>query len=180
MTELFDLGFRTTRVDESDPEVESGLVIRTEPPAGSLHRGDEIVTIFVSSGLEQVAVPSVQGLLVDSARQTLIALGFEVVEDQQETDNPDEVNTVLAQTPPANIEVDEGGTVTIVIGIEAEVDDTTTTVPDDGNGGDGGGETPDDPPADDPPDDPPAGDPPDDPPAGDGGDGDGGGDGADQ
>ena len=137
LTELFDLGFRTTRVDESDPEVEEGLVIRTEPEAGSLLRGDEIVTIFVSSGLEQIAVPPVEGLLVDSARQTLIALGFEVVEDREEVDNPDQVNTVVAQTPPANIELGEGGTVTIVIGIEPAEDDTTTTVPGDGGGGDG-------------------------------------------
>ena len=127
---LFELDFRTLRMDESDPAVEEGLVLRTEPAAGSLLRGQEIVTIFVSSGVEQIAVPSVEGLLVDSARQTLIASGFEVIEEQFEVENPDEVNTVVAQNPPANIELSEGDPVTIVIGIAAE-DNGDGTPPDD-------------------------------------------------
>jgi len=142
LTQLFDLGFRTTRVDEPDPEVEEGVVIRTEPAAGSLLRGEEVVQIFVSTGVEQIAVPSVEGLLVDSARQTLIATGFEVVEDQFVTEDPSQVNRVITQSPPANIELSEGETVTIVIGIAAEDGETTTTTvaPGDGGEGDGGGD----------------------------------------
>ena len=139
---LFELDFRTTRVDESDPQVAEGLVLRTEPEAGSLLRAREIVTIFVSTGVEQIPVPSVEGLLVDSARQTLIASGFEVIEDRIEVENPDDINTVVAQTPPANIELSEGDAVTIVIGIAPEEGDGGPAPGDDdgGNGGNGGGD----------------------------------------
>ena len=139
---LFELDFRTTRVDESDPQVAEGLVLRTEPEAGSLLRAREIVTIFVSTGVEQIPVPSVEGLLVDSARQTLIASGFEVIEDRIEVENPDDINTVVAQTPPANIELSEGDAVTIVIGIAPEEGGGGPAPGDDdgGNGGNGGGD----------------------------------------
>ena len=139
---LFELDFRTTRVDESDPQVAEGLVLRTEHEAGSLLRAREIVTIFVSTGVEQIPVPSVEGLLVDSARQTLIASGFEVIEDRIEVEDPDDINTVVAQTPPANIELSEGDAVTIVIGIAPEEGDGGPAPGDDdgGNGGNGGGD----------------------------------------
>ena len=134
LSDLFELDFRTTVIDEADPELEEGLVIRTEPAAGSLLRGGENVTIFVSSGVEQILVPRVEGLLADSARQSLIALGFEVIEDRQEVDDPARVNTVIAQSPPPDIQLGSGETVTIVIGIEAEGDDDTTTTVDPGDG----------------------------------------------
>ena len=126
---LFELDFRTSRIDEPDPDVEEGLVLRTEPEAGSLARGREVVTIFVSSGVDVIPVPSVEGLLVDSARQQLVALGFEVLIDQVEVEDLTQVSRVVAQSPPANIELSEGDSVTIVVGIEPLDDGTDTTIP---------------------------------------------------
>ena len=127
INELFDLGFRISRVDEADPEIAEDLVLRTEPEAGSLLRGDEIVTVYVSSGVAKIKVPSVEGLLADSARQQLTANGFEVLIDFIEVTDPAQVNKVVAQTPPANVELREGETVTIVVGLEPPEESTTTT-----------------------------------------------------
>lgn len=127
LNQLFELDFRTSRVDEADPEVEEGLVLRTEPEAGSLLRGREIVTIYVSSGIAKVPVPDVKTLLADSARQQLTASGFEVLIDFIEVEDPAQVNRVVDQTPPPNIELREGEAVTIVVGLEPPPEETTTT-----------------------------------------------------
>lgn len=127
---LFELGFRITQVEEPDPEVEEGQILRTEPAAGSLLRGGEIVTLYVSSGVARKPVPSVVGLLADSARQQLTASGFEVQIDFIEVEDPGEVNRVQDQTPPANIELQEGEIVRIIVGLEPPPEETTTTAPD--------------------------------------------------
>ena len=130
LPELFELDFRFTTIEEPDPEVEDGLVLRTEPEAGSLLRGGELVTIYVSSGIARIVVPSVEGLLADSARQELVALGFEVDTEFEPVTNPGDVNTVLDQSPPANIELAEGEIVRIIVGQELpETTTTTTTAP---------------------------------------------------
>ena len=68
-----------------------------------------------------------QGLLADSARQTLVAQGFEVLTDFFAVDDPNDVNKVVSQTPPPNIELPEGSSVTIVVGQEPPPEETTTT-----------------------------------------------------
>ena len=56
------------------------------------------MTLVVSSGPEQVAVPNVVGQSEDEARATLEAAGFKVGDSDQETDDEDP-GTVLAQNP---------------------------------------------------------------------------------
>ncbi len=142
LEQLFELDFRTAIVEEASEEVEEGLVLRTEPEAGALVRGGEIVTIFQSSGVALVQVPSVVGLLPDTARQQLVASGFEVEIDFEPAANPNDINRVLAQSPDANIEQREGDIVRIVVGAEpTELDEAgATSVPGDTNAG--RGETP--------------------------------------
>lgn len=127
LNKLFELDFRITQIEEPDPEVEEGLVLRTEPAAGALLRGREIVTVYVSSGVARKPVPSVIGLLADSARQQLSASGFEVQIDFIEVDDPSQVNKVIDQNPPANIELREGESVRIIVGLEPPPPETTTT-----------------------------------------------------
>ena len=120
LDELFELDFRTAIVEEPSETIAEGLVIRTEPEAGSLLRGRETVTIFQSTGIALVPVPSVLGLLPDTARQQLVASGFEVEIDFEPAQNPNDINRVLAQSPEANIELREGEIVRIVVGEEPE------------------------------------------------------------
>ena len=152
---LFELDFRTSFVEEPSSEIEEGLVLRTDPPAGSLVRGGEIVTVFQSSGVASTPVPSVLGLLPDTARQQLVASGFEVETEFEPVANPNDINRVIAQSPEANIELEEGSVVRIVVGEEPVPEDP----PDDGTDP-GDGTPPDD--GTDPDPDPGDGTPPDD------------------
>ncbi|MEP9365573.1 Stk1 family PASTA domain-containing Ser/Thr kinase [Nocardioides sp. CN2-186] len=63
---------------EYSDTVDEGDVISQDPPGGTtLHRGDDF-SIVVSKGPELVEVPSVRAQGVDSATETLEALGFHV------------------------------------------------------------------------------------------------------
>ena len=71
---------------ENSDEVKEGLVIRTEPAAGEqLYRG-QTVTIYISSGPEQVlkSVPNVIGANWTGALSILTQNGFEKVNPQEE------------------------------------------------------------------------------------------------
>ena len=138
LDEIADLDFRIAIVEEPSESIEEGLVIRTEPEAGSLLRGRETVTIFQSTGIPLVAVPSVIGLLPDTARQQLVASGFDVEIDFEPAQNPNDINRVLAQSPDANIELREGESVRIVVGEEPE--EGAETPPGDGAADDGAGD----------------------------------------
>ena len=61
--------------EESSPTVAKGLIIRTEPAAGSLYFGGTI-TIFVSSGPSLVSAPDLRGLNVAEATAEIIKAGF--------------------------------------------------------------------------------------------------------
>ena len=117
LNELFELDFRTSRIDEPSADVPAGTVIRTEPAPGDELLEGSFVTIFVSSGPGPVTVPNVETLLAGPAQQALVADGFEVVINAAPTDNTAEINRVVSQTPPANVEVEAGSIVTITIGV---------------------------------------------------------------
>jgi serine/threonine-protein kinase len=68
------------------------------------------------TGVEQVAVPPVVGLPVEQARQVLDEAGLEVSETAEQVADPAQVGIVLSQNPENGIRVDEGTTVTIVVG----------------------------------------------------------------
>lgn len=61
--------------EESSPTVGKGLVIRTDPPAGSFFFGGK-VTIFVSSGPSLVAAPNLKGMNLAEATAEIIKSGF--------------------------------------------------------------------------------------------------------
>ncbi|MGF1663978.1 MAG: PASTA domain-containing protein, partial [Kineosporiaceae bacterium] len=69
-----------TPVAESSRDIDVGLVVRTEPPAGeTVSRGEE-VALVISTGPAQVAIPDVEGLDVDEAREVLRDSGLELGE----------------------------------------------------------------------------------------------------
>ena len=113
---LFELDFRTSRIDEPSSDVPAGTVIRTEPAPGTELTQRSVVTIVVSSGLERVVLPNVEGLLNSSAQQTLGAEGFEVNFVIVPTDDPSSVGRVITQDPAANTEVAPRSLVTISLG----------------------------------------------------------------
>ena len=116
---LRDDGFRVRVRRESSESVAEGRVISSEPPPGSqLERGSS-VTVVVSTGPEQVAVPDVVGQDVDDARSELEEAGLtaDVTREESEDEEP---GTVLRQEPGADSEVDAGSSVALVVAEEPE------------------------------------------------------------
>lgn len=113
--ELQRRGFEV-RVRQRSSEEREGTVLDQDPAAGSELQRGAVVTIVVSSGPQQVAVPNVVGESVDRARARLSQAGLRVVERSQEVTNPDDVDTVLEQSPQAGVDVRRGTQVVIFVG----------------------------------------------------------------
>ena len=110
---------------QADNDVDEGQVIGTEPGAGQQAAANATITLVVSSGQGQVGVPNVEGLAEDNARAQL--QGFDVQVRDQDTNNPNQDGIVLSQNPTAGAQVDQGSTVTLVIGRFRETETTPTT-----------------------------------------------------
>jgi serine/threonine-protein kinase len=115
-------GFTVKRVDQNS-NIEPNTVIETRPPAGSeLQRGGA-VTVIVSKGPKDVAVPNVEGLDEETARAQLEDAGFEVSVSDEPTDDPANDGFVLAQDPAGGDRAAAGATVVIFVGRFAEAQD---------------------------------------------------------
>jgi beta-lactam-binding protein with PASTA domain len=133
--DLQDADLRVTTEHQSSDEIDAGFAIRTVPRAGEEVERDTRVTLFVSTGPEQVTVPDVIGLSGDSAESSLAAEGFGVAVQEQESAEPE--GEVIAQSPGGGTEVDRGTTVTITVstGIEqVDVPDVIGLTPRDAEG----------------------------------------------
>jgi beta-lactam-binding protein with PASTA domain/predicted Ser/Thr protein kinase len=110
---------------ESSTKVPEGTVIRTDPGPGRPAERDSAVTLVVSSGPQQVSVPSVVGESQEDAVARLREEGLSPIVRERSSSEP--VDTVIEQTPAAGQEVDEGSSVTIFVsnGEVREVPDVT-------------------------------------------------------
>jgi len=110
---LTELGLKVTVEERFHDEVEKGVVIGTEPPAGTEVEPQSEVKLLVSKGVKRVEVPNVVGQTVEEARAALEKAGFEVTE----------VRRAVARTPGKVYQTDpkpgqkapEGSTVRIYI-----------------------------------------------------------------
>jgi eukaryotic-like serine/threonine-protein kinase len=133
--DLQDVDLRVTTEPQSSDEIQAGYAIRTVPRAGEEVERDTRVTLFVSTGPEQVTVPDVVGLSSDSAEASLAAEGFGVAVQEQESEEAE--GEVIAQSPEGGVQVDVGTTVTITVstGIEqVDVPDVVGLSPGDAEG----------------------------------------------
>lgn len=108
-------GFEVRAVEEHHLEVDSGIVIATDPPPGTvLDEGSE-VTVRVSLGLPPAEVPAVQGMTVSAALEALQEVGLEgnVVERRFHDDVP--AGAVISQDPGPGAELRHGDTVDLVV-----------------------------------------------------------------
>jgi serine/threonine-protein kinase len=110
---LDDAGFTASVENEASSDVDSGLVISSDPAAGETARRGSAVTITVSTGTEQVKVPPVVGMTLNAARQQLSAVGLELSSSQESSERPK--NEVTAQSPNAGTAVDPGSTVALTV-----------------------------------------------------------------
>lgn len=100
-------------------EIESGLVIKTDPGEGKELDSSITVKIYVSSGPETklYTVPDVKGLTLDVAQEKLSNFDVNIVEKDVTSDS--QVGVVLSQTN-AGKKLEAGSTVTITVGKKKE------------------------------------------------------------
>ena len=113
---LQQAGFQVSVQSEQSDSVPSGRVTRTDPGANAMVKRGSSVTMFVSTGPQNVAVPNVVGQMQNQASQTLQQAGFQVFVSQQNSNNPSDNGRVLAQNPAAGQQQPKGAGVTLTVG----------------------------------------------------------------
>ncbi|WP_285250993.1 Stk1 family PASTA domain-containing Ser/Thr kinase [Pseudarthrobacter sp. fls2-241-R2A-168] len=112
---LSKAGFQSTTSDVFDDDVPSGLVVGTEPPAGSEIRKFQPVSLFVSKGPQLFPLPKLTGSTLEEAKTGLstaeMALG-EVTEQFSETAA---AGVVLSQDPAPGTPARHGTPVRLVV-----------------------------------------------------------------
>jgi eukaryotic-like serine/threonine-protein kinase len=124
---LRDDGF-SVAVEEQESDETEGDVISQSPAAGTGVARGETVTITVSTGRPQVAVPDVTGMGEARATSRISGAGLTPVREERPVTDPAQDGRVIEQRPGAGTEVDEGGQVVIVIGV-LQQDDTLEPAP---------------------------------------------------
>ena len=121
---ITDVGLKPTQRTQASDTVQLGVVIGTQPEAGSQVAKDSTVTILVSSGPAEVTVPDVVGKAVEDAQAALEQAGFDVTVEQVDSDK--EIGTVVRQAPKAGSQAGSGDTITLYVSKGV----TKVTVPD--------------------------------------------------
>ncbi|HEX5979719.1 MAG TPA: Stk1 family PASTA domain-containing Ser/Thr kinase [Thermoleophilaceae bacterium] len=111
--ELEERGLRANVDRLSSENVRAGLALRTVPGAGTEVERGERIQLFISSGPELVAVPTVVGLSRDSAEAQISDAGL--VPAVQEAESAEPEGEVISQDPSAGTELRLGSTVTITV-----------------------------------------------------------------
>ncbi|GAA3520374.1 Stk1 family PASTA domain-containing Ser/Thr kinase [Aeromicrobium panaciterrae] len=108
-------GFKVDTQNETRPDnkLKEGLVIATDPPAGEKVKEASTITLIVSSGPEQVTIPSLDGYSYDDAKKLLESKGLKV--KKSETDSELAKDKVINSNPPAGETADFGSTVTLLV-----------------------------------------------------------------
>jgi serine/threonine-protein kinase len=106
--------------EREDSDADEGTVIRQDPSGGTEVDEGTRVTIVVSSGREEVAVPDVTGQTVRAARAELRDAGFRVQVDDQPVEDEAQDGLVVDQRPNAGTDLPEGRTVVIYVGVFTE------------------------------------------------------------
>ena len=114
----------------TDPK---GTVVQQDPAANSLDSKGATVTLYVSKGPTQSAVPDVSSFSRTDAIATLRNSGFKVVVEESDVQDPSLDGVVLFQAPQAGSSAEPGATVTITVGhyTAPPAPTTTETVPTD-------------------------------------------------
>jgi serine/threonine-protein kinase len=96
------------------PTVDTGLIISSNPPAGSDAKKDSLISLVISKGIQQMSLTSFVGLSSDQALNELNNLGASVVSKYEYSDTVPS-GTVISQSPDGKDPVAKGAKVTLVI-----------------------------------------------------------------
>ena len=120
-------GFKVTRSDVANAAPVDQVVAQS-PGAGSSASPGSTITLSVSTGPQESAVPSVTGDDQTTATQLLQTAGFTVPVVQQDVTDPQQDGIVLNQSPASGTKLKQGAAVTITVGhlVTAPPANTTT------------------------------------------------------
>lgn len=96
---LSDAGFRSTTSDVFDENVPTGLVVGSEPGAGTEIRKFQPVSLFVSKGPQLFPLPQLTGGTLDEAKNALNAAGMALGTVTEEFNEEAPAGVVLSQDP---------------------------------------------------------------------------------
>ena len=100
--------------EKEDASVEKGIVISTNPKAGTKLEKGASVTLFVSKGDESAQMPDVRDVSLEQAKSQLEGMGLKVT-IKNEYDDTIEENRVISTSPAAGETVKLGATVTLTV-----------------------------------------------------------------
>ncbi len=103
-----------TIATQDNPDVEAGKVIRTDPPASTQVRQGDTVTLVVSAGANQVAVPPVSGLPEADGRTSLETAGLVVTVTPEASDTVP-AGTSIRTDPAVAALVPKGSAITLFV-----------------------------------------------------------------
>ncbi|WP_163163017.1 Stk1 family PASTA domain-containing Ser/Thr kinase [Arthrobacter sp. Alg241-R88] len=112
---LSQAGFRSTSRDVFDEDVPSGLVVGTEPPAGSEIRKFQPVSVFVSKGPQLFPLPGLTAGTLEEAKTGLNAAGMALGTVTEQFDEAAAAGVVLSQDPAADTPARRGTPVNLVV-----------------------------------------------------------------
>jgi serine/threonine-protein kinase len=90
-----------------------GLVIQSEPPAGTKMELPGVVNIVLSRGPAQVVMPDLYGRTLGEALSMIEQLGLRVAGRSRDTSSIQPENTVIRQLPAAGNTIRAGGPVSL-------------------------------------------------------------------
>ncbi|MHC6594401.1 Stk1 family PASTA domain-containing Ser/Thr kinase [Arthrobacter sp. C152] len=94
-------GFRSTTSDVFDDQVPTGLVVGSEPDAGTEIRKFQPVSLLVSKGPQLFPLPKLTGGSLDQAKDALNSAGMALGTVTEQFDEKAAAGTVLSQDPAA-------------------------------------------------------------------------------
>ena len=113
---------------EESTKVEEGIVLKQSIEKDTEVKAGTELTLKVSKAVPQVAVPYVTGHREEDAKNELESLKLKVKVEYENTDDERKNGTVIKQATEAGKTVDEGTTVTIVVGAYEEVKECIVNV----------------------------------------------------
>ncbi|MDC3122450.1 PASTA domain-containing protein [Acidimicrobiaceae bacterium] len=115
LNDLQNLGFKIGIENSAHPDVPSGAVIRTQPPANTSTNPDTLVTIIVSVGPEAYPIPYVVDLETDRAVYVIEESGFTIGQKIEVSDDNVPIGFIISQNPMAGKKMGPGSSVDLVI-----------------------------------------------------------------
>ncbi len=108
-------GFVVTSTSTTSNTVAAGSVISTNPPAGTKRAKGSAVQLVVSTGKQQVPIPSLVGQTPSAAGQELGVLGLVVADQVSEPSSTVQFGRVTRTDPPAGSKLPIGSSVTVYV-----------------------------------------------------------------